>query len=46
MNHWVNGMLVANPNSRRCRIGWHNWSIYTWPIMVRWCYRCGKRDPK
>lgn len=32
--------------SRLCRWGFHNWSIWTEPIHVRWCYRCGRRDPE
>lgn len=27
-----------------CKRGWHKWSIWTEPIHVRWCDRCGFRD--
>ena len=29
-----------------CRHGMHKWGIVTVPINVRWCERCGKRDPE
>lgn len=30
--------------SRRCRLGWHDWSIWTTGANFRDCFRCGKRE--
>lgn len=37
------GCPAFKSNSWRCRLGFHNWSGYTWPIMTRVCFRCGAR---
>ena len=31
--------------SWRCKLGFHHWttSVYTWPLDVLDCLRCGKR---
>lgn len=30
--------------SKRCRIGWHDWSMWTSGANFRHCFRCGKKQ--